>query len=97
MTAITIPDAPETEAPEAEPTPEAPRERTISDLILDMGDVAVALKKKGIPWPETTKLIDQVLGYALAKQQMQPQQPFGFPGVDNSNEYPTEDETDGSQ
>jgi hypothetical protein len=85
--------------PEVPEFPEPPKDRTIGDLILDMGDAAVELKKKGIPWPEATKIIDQVLGYALAKQQMAntAPPPFGFPGVDNTNEFPTEDETDGSQ
>lgn len=91
-------DTNDTETTDTIDTEPQTTERTIGDLIIEMGDVAVALKTKGVPWPETTKLIDVVFGYALARQQLSNSQPpFGFPGVNNADQFPDEEPTDGDQ
>ena len=67
---------------DAEPAPEIPEEpqTTVKDMILDLGDTLVALRKKGISETNATKLIDVALGFHLASVQMrQAESAFPFP------------------
>lgn len=73
MTIKTIPVAPADEPPVTEPEPEP--KTTVKDLILDLGDTLVSLKKKGISETNATKLIDVALGFHLATATMRQQEP----------------------